>query len=257
MTTSAAIGNRVGEVCESVCRSAGGYLRNVVRDPGVTCRVCATPVEGFNTCWRCRLDRRASGVADVVAPLSYAIAGTQSAALVRDYKNHPVRAVREADSLIVKQLVFLAISLHERCIAVAAGLPVTLRLTIPSLTSRRGVHPFTNIARELDAVAEAAQLLPTRDALCDRTIRADKFALAPDVKLAGRHVMVLDDSWTTGSNAQSAALTLRRAGASAVSVMVIGRWLNPSFGPTADFIKTRLTQAYDPRVCPITGGRCP
>jgi orotate phosphoribosyltransferase len=73
----------------------------------------------------------------------------------------------------------------------------------------------------------------------------------------GHHVLVLDDMWTTGSNAQSAALALRRAGAAAVSVMVVGRWLNPSYGHTGEFIKTRLQRDYDPDMCPVTGASCP
>ena len=69
-------------------------------------------------------------------------------------------------------------------------------------------------------------------------------------------MLVLDDTWTTGSNAQSAALTLRRAGAAAVSVMVVGRWLNPRFGATARFV-AGLQREYNPDLCPVTGGLCP
>ena len=237
--------------------AAAGYLRNVVRELGATCRVCATPVNGFAWCWRCRRDRSIRGLADAVAPLSYAIAGTRSAALVRDYKNHPARAVREADSLIVGRVLSLGIALHERCLGVAVGLPVTVRVTIPSLTCRPGVHPFWRIARAIDGVGDDVALAPRANALCDRKISADKFALVPDVSLDGQHVVVLDDSWTTGSNAQSAVLTLRRGGAAAVSVIVVGRWLSPHFGTTADFVRTRLDQTYDPRSCPVTGGPCP
>ncbi len=50
------------------------------------------------------------GVADVVAPLSYAIAGTPSAALVRDYKNRPARSVRENHSAVINWLVWLGIT---------------------------------------------------------------------------------------------------------------------------------------------------
>lgn len=63
-------------------------------------------------------------------------------------------------------------------------------------------------------------------------VRPDKFELRPAGAVEGRHVLVLDDVWTTGSNTQSAALTLRHAGAAAVSVMVVGRWLNPRYGAT-------------------------
>ncbi len=62
---------------------------------------------------------------------------------------------------------------------------------------------------------------------------------------------------TTGANAQSAVLAARRAGAAAVSVMMVGRWLRPDFGHNAQFIKTRLARDYDPWLCPVTGGECP
>jgi adenine/guanine phosphoribosyltransferase-like PRPP-binding protein len=94
------------------------------------------------------------------------------------------------------------------------------------------------------------------DARCDRAIN-DKFVLRPATRLDGQHMLILDDVWTTGSTAQSAALALRRAGAAPVSVMVVGRWLNPDRRGTADFIATRPHHDYDPDICPVTGGECP
>jgi hypothetical protein len=246
-----------GEVRLALIRAAGGYLRNVIRRPKVTCRVCAAPADGFDHCWRCGHDRRIAGLADVAAPLTYAIGNTQSGDLLQHYKNDPVREVRQRHSVVIKWLVFLGIALHERCITAAAGLPVSLRVVIPSLTSRPGQHPFVEIVRTMNAVSERAVLVPAPAANCDRVTRADKFSLEPDIRLDGQHVLVLDDTWTTGSNAQSAALTLRRAGAAAVSVMVVGRWLSPQFGINADFVEARLQRAYDPTICPVTGDRCP
>jgi hypothetical protein len=245
------------EVRAALIAAAGGYLRNVIREPNVTCRICTTPVDGFDCCWRCGQDQRIPGLADVVAPLTYAIGDTQSAALLRHYKNDPVREVRERHSRIINWLVFLGITLHEPCIAAAAGRLVSLRLVIPSLTSRPGLHPFLEIARKMNAVGGSAALVPAPGAMCDRVTGGDKFMLRPDISLEGQHVLLLDDTWTTGSNAQSAALTLRRAGASSVSVMIVGRWLSPYFGKTTDFIKTRLQRDYDPNLCPVTGGCCP
>ena len=70
-------------------------FRNVVREPARTCGVCATPVDGYPLCWRCRDHQRISGLADLVAPLAYALDGTESAAVLRHFKNHPVRRERE------------------------------------------------------------------------------------------------------------------------------------------------------------------
>lgn len=236
--------------------AAGGFLRNPIRDPALTCRVCTAPVDGFDRCWRCQRDGLLGGLADQVVPLTYAIAGTASATLLRDYKNHPVRRVRDQHCAIVNRLVWLAITCHERCLAAAVGLPVSVRVVVPSLTSRPGVHPLADIAGALNAVDDAV-LLPAWEASSDRMVCTGKFGVQPAGAVAGRHVLVLDDVWTTGSTAQSSALTLRTAGAGAVSVMVVGRWLNPAYRPTADFIATRVSGAFDPDRCPVTGGRCP
>jgi hypothetical protein len=258
MSTPAREPPRAGDTTQpppALVHAVGDYLRNVIRRPGITCRVCAGPVGGFDRCWRCEQHRRIGGVADVVAPLSYAIAGTPSGALVRDYKNHPVRSVRERHSALVKELVWQGITRHERCIGRAAGLPVSCRLIIPSLTSRPGRHPFAELTQTMTA-ASAVALVPAPEARCDRAIN-DKFVLQPAARLDGQHVLILDDVWTTGSNGQSAALAVRRAGAAAVSVMVVGRWLSPDRRRTADFIETRLHRDYAPDICPVTGGACP
>jgi hypothetical protein len=230
-------------------------LYNVVREPRRTCRVCGTPVGGFELCWRCREHQDIAGVADIVGPLTYAIDDTEWATVLRRYKDHAVRSERERCGLIVAELLRVGITLHERCFAAVAGLPVSVRVVIPSLTSRPGVHPLTSIARSL-GLLEDPVLMPAPEAMCDRALRMDKFTVDSNT-VAGRHVLVLDDVWTTGSNAQSAALNLRRAGATAVSVMAIGRWLNPRNSLSQRFIRDRLSEAYDPHVCPVTGGSCP
>jgi hypothetical protein len=45
---------------------------------------------------------------------------------------------------------------------------------------------------------------------------------------------------------------VRRAGAAAVSVMVVGRWLSRSHGRTAEFVKTRLQPGYDAAATPVS-----
>lgn len=77
----------------------------------------------------------------------------------------------------------------------------------------------------------------------------------PDL-IMGRHVLVIDDTWTSGGHAQRAASALRAAGASAVTILVLARWLDPTFGPTGTFIADRLNSDYDPARCPLTGVHC-
>jgi hypothetical protein len=230
------------------------FLRNVVREPMCTCRVCATPVGGYPLCWRCRGHQSFSGLADLVVTLAYAIDGTESAAVLRNYKNHPLRRERERCGSIVGEVLRLGMFLHERCIGAVVGQAVSARAVIPSLTSRLGVHPIMSIAESLGLVGDVV-LKPALDVRCDRVVDAEKFVVEGAV--TGRHILVLDDVWTTGSNAQSAALALRRAGAAAVSVMVIARWLNPRHPLSPRFIRERLNDDYNPLVCPLTGHCCP
>ena len=230
------------------------FLRNVVREPTRTCRVCATPVGGYPLCWRCRDHQSFSGLADLVVPLAYAIDGTESAAVVRNYKSHPLRRERERCGSIVDEVLRLGMTLHKQCLNAVVGQSVFACVVVPSLTSRLGAHPMMSIAESLGLVGDVV-LRPSLDARCDRVVDSEKFTIDGAVK--GRHMLVIDDVWTTGSNAQSAALALRRAGADAVSVMVIARWLNPRHPLSPRFIRERLNEDYNPLVCPVTGHCCP
>lgn len=240
-----------------LARRAGGYLRNVVREPGVTCAVCTAPVNGYQRCWACRQTQLVPGLADLVVPLTYAIQGTQSSTVFRHYKDDPVLAVRAQHARIINRLLYLGITLHEKCIEHVTGRPVTLRLAVPSLRGRAGVHPFLTTALRMRAVNDTPLLVPAPGARPDRNVCADQFAIEPSRNLRGHHILILDDTWTTGANAQSAALTVRRAGADVVSAVVVGRWLVPGYGVNADFIRARLSHDYDPHRCPVTGGDCP
>ena len=243
---------------ESAVSPSQGHLTHrwygTLRARHRTCRWCTEPTAGFEVCRHCRHHCEIPGVADVVAPLAYAIAGTDSAALLRDYKNHPSRVVRRRIGDEIASMLEAALGLHEDCVERAVGMPVAVRTTVPSLTLRPGVHPFAELAHDVTTVRENLLTAAPR-ADCHRIVSPGKFIVPSAEVVAGRHVLVLDDLWTTGSNAQSAALALRAAGAAAVSVLVIGRWLNPSYPPTKAFI-TGSPVAFDPRRCPLTSSHC-
>jgi orotate phosphoribosyltransferase len=48
----------------------------------------------------------------------------------------------------------------------------------------------------------------------------------PTTRLQGQAILLIDDTWTTGSSAQSAAAALKKAGAGRIAGVVIGRHLN-------------------------------
>jgi hypothetical protein len=70
-------------------------------------------------------------------------------------------------------------------------------------------------------------------------------------------VLLIDDTWTGGGHAQSAAVALRRAGATHVSMLVVARCVKEDFGDNARFLRELSSKDYDPATCPWTGGNCP
>ncbi|MGH3813091.1 MAG: hypothetical protein ACRDUV_11635 [Pseudonocardiaceae bacterium] len=85
---------------------------------------------------------------------------------------------------------------------------------------------------------------------------SDRFALAANSQVRDRHVLLIEDTWTSGGNAQSAALTLRRGGAASVTIVALARWLTVEEPPTGAFVTSRLTEDYDPLICPVNDQDC-
>ena len=78
-------------------------------------------------------------------------------------------------------------------------------------------------------------------------------AARPAVSGAGRHLLVLDDTYVSGARAQSAAAALRLAGAASVRIVAAGRVLRPDRVPGhAEFLRRHAaapTRDVAPPVC--------
>lgn len=240
--------------------AAGGYLHNIVRQPGVTCLICTTPVSmGYQLCLRCQQASVIEGRAGIVVPLTYVVAHAQSGLMMRQYKDDPLPQVRAAQAQVIRRLLYLGIVEHQRCIEAVAGQPVTRRLAIPSNAGRVGEHPFVALTKAMKAVEDSPVLTASAEvSVGEREITPIRFAVSPaGARFDGQHVMLLDDTWTTGSRTQSAAVLLHQLGAAQVSIMIVARWLDRSWKPSQEFINSRLTASFDPSRCPVTGTTCP
>jgi adenine/guanine phosphoribosyltransferase-like PRPP-binding protein len=136
---------------------------------------------------------------------------------------------------------------HEQCLAQAAGVEAfTLVTTVPSgARERDGAHPLHAIAGELvgplrdryvRALARSAVSAPAHE------FHTGRFECRAEV--SGHAVLLVDDMWTTGANAQSAAAALKAAGAIRVAAVVIGRHLNRDWRHN-DRTLRRLPQPFD------------
>ncbi len=66
---------------------------------------------------------------------------------------------------------------------------------------------------------------------------------------------MVDDTWVSGDKSQSAALALKQAGASEVTILCVARWLRHDWPDHRKLIES-LSRPYDPHQCPLTGGPC-
>jgi hypothetical protein len=232
-------------------------LANPLRIPGETCSVCWTPVAiGATLCSKCAQHRWAfpNSLADRVIPLTYASddVSNQIRYDLRQYKDGiPSRA--QVAAVRLSYVVWYVIWRHGKCLTAVSGTKPSKLLLVPSgQKERAGGHPLRRLA----------PYLHLEELGVTRRKPSPAHALDPEsLEVSGvtelDHVIVFDDTWTTGAAAQSAAIAAKRAGAGEVSIIVIGRWVNRSWDIAREFFERHPHSGWDPELCPITGGACP
>jgi len=201
------------------------------------CAVCRGPSGRGIRCFLCDLHLQCApgSLADLVVPVAYAVKGGAHATHLWQYKSDragPRAADRAGRRLAALLLGFLRD--HGGCAGRAAGIGAPTHLAVvPSARGRPGVHPLRAlIAPQLPGPAGLAPAVPARwaeltarpDGQRIRDLDPGRFFAGP---VPGARVLLLDDTWVTGSSAQSAAMALRRAGALAVVTVVLGRHVGP------------------------------
>lgn len=253
--------NSISALHSAITTRAGGYLRNPLRAPGLTCAACTTPSNGFKYCFQCNQHRQIPGVADTAGFLTYAIARRQSGYMMRGYKAPiPVQKHRT----VVAMLVYIGLAFHRECVEGLLGAPVTHWSSVPSLPARVDEHPLHAIVGDFIRIGPLSHTLEAP--LCSatavdnsRSVRADHYSTQATLP-SDSHVLLVEDTWVSGGHAQSAALTLRQAGAGRVSILAIARWLRPPDATERDRHRELLRQIssldYEPAACPWPTQRC-
>ena len=198
-----------------------------VRDVGTgVCEVCRTVVlDGYARCWQCNeAIRQLPATANAVAFIALAVKGEQLAHELSSYKNSSHPEARHRMTMGLAAVLWRWLAGHEQCLATAAGVASFDVVTVvPSTRGRTGGHPLRRIVAEVVGPTKVRY----RDLLDpDLSVHQDR---VPDmarwraVRLGGESVLVIDDTWTTGSGIQSAAARLMDSGAAAVGIVAIGR----------------------------------
>ena len=215
------------------------------------CGQCFNFTRGYERCYACAHNQQRL---DAMVPISYSVAREQLHHALAGYKRLEGEVARRL-GVELAAVLWRHLSAHERCLARAAGVDAfDLVTTVPSGDRVRDQrHPLCSIAGELVG--------PTRDRyerlLCrtDVDVAAREFharRFEPVRSLSGEPVLLIDDTWTTGASAQSAAAALRDAGAGPVAALVIGRFLNREWHENDRRLRG-ITRPFDWERCALCG----
>lgn len=214
------------------------FLKNPLSaGPGV-CLVC----RGYawsDRCDECQAHLWEAGglLADAVVPIAYKI--------TRGQHSHNLWAYKEASPPVIEAQVNLSALLrvflreHLLCLREAAGGGFTSWAAVPSTKGRAGPHPLERLWSGGGLARIDVGVNPCHPP-SSRTFHADWFHIVGS--MAGHRALVIDDSWTTGSRAQSLAHALKHSGAESAVIVVMGRHLNADAPNGAEIIKRARTQ---------------
>jgi predicted amidophosphoribosyltransferase len=189
------------------------------------CEWCFNFTHGYDRCFACSHGEQHFAA---IAPISYSVAHEQLHHALAGYKRLSGEIARRL-TIELAAVLWRHLAMHEHCVADEASVErFQLVTTIPSGDAHRDErHPLRQIVAELVA--------PTRDRHERLLRRSDHEAMPrrfdpakfePTRRLSGESILLIDDTWTTGASAQSAAAALRAAGSGPLGVVVIGRHLN-------------------------------
>lgn len=217
------------------------------------CAVCFNLTDGYGRCYACAHGGRSL---DVVLPISYSVAGEQLHHALAGYKRLP-QSVARGLALGLAAVLWRHLVTHERCVARAAGVtsfPVVT--TVPSSDAARDrTHPLHELVGLVAPVRSRYERLLYRS---DVAVEPHRFCPAkyePLRGLDGQSVLLIDDMWTTGANAQSAAAALKSAGAGTVAAVPIGRYVTRDWHHNDRQLRA-LVSPFDWESCAacVTGG---
>lgn len=204
------------------------FLLTPRHGPGV-CATCFNLTDGYDQCFACS---QHEPVLSAVLPISYSVAHERLHTVLAGYKRLDLPTARVL-GIELSALLWRFLETHEPCLARAAGAEnFDVVTTVPSGDAGRDeTHPLRWLVAEVIAITrERHQRLLHRSAVEVEPRVFSPAKYEPTRALHGEAVLLIDDTWTTGASAQSAAASLLAAGACAVAALVVGRHINREWG---------------------------
>lgn len=181
----------------------------------------------------------------MVVPVAYAPKGSQHATCLWQYKSARPGATAARAALSGLLLAFLRD--HGTCIWQRAGTTrPTHAAVVPSRRARPGIHPV----QALVGPYLTLPWIPMRLACSEDPDSCDPDPSRFSAERApGASVLLLDDTWTSGASATSAAAALKLAGARSVALVVAGRHLDARAAGSDRF--SPLAMPFRPWLCAV------
>jgi hypothetical protein len=212
------------------------------------CACCRGPTRpGSRLCYHCSLYQECLPglLPDVVAPVAYAPKGGRHATSLWLYKSSRPDAGTARAALTALLLVFLRD--HGGCVWRRAGMARPTHVAVvPSRRARPGTHPLQRLAAPyLTLPWVPMRLARSEDPDCRDP---DPWRFAAE-RVPGASVLLLDDTWTSGASATSAAAALKIAGARSVALVVLGRHLDVAAAGGGRFSPAAMP--FQPGLCAV------
>ena len=237
----------------SVAGRQAPWLRGPLPAGPGCCAVCRGPARpGFRRCYQCALHcyYAAGMLADIVVPVSYSVAGTGYARALWLYKSDAPD--RDAARRALRAMLLVFLHDHGRCVWTRARMAVPTHVAVvPSGRGRAGTHPLRALVKPYLALPWADLAVCAREPVQARDLDPGRFQAS--ARLAGASVLLLDDTWTSGSSAQSAAIALKLAGARRVAVVTLGRHVNPRERTAGSLAAALAGRSFRPELCAVHG----
>lgn len=214
--------------------------------PNEVCTICRGPVDGWRRCYACKEldDAVPFPLAGHVVPMTVALKPSAWYSRLYTYKG-----TEPHHRSVLGALSYAFIRSHRARIAqILGGAPDAVTVVPSKKRVPTAAQPLWGVLSSVNPPLAGAGMLLRHVQGCQggrQQYRPDCFVCVENV--AGRRIILLEDTWVTGATAVSAAGALYAAGAEAVIVLPIARMVRTStrFQPADLPYFTWVKEPYD------------
>jgi hypothetical protein len=152
--------------------------------------------------------------------------------ILRHYKSDRYPRLHNEFGAQVVSLLSYFLTTHWDCIEQAVGGAWDVITTVPSSRDRDGEHPLVTAIDRVSLRDQYEPLLQRGSVAIDH-LRASDDGYRVKRPLDGERILLVDDTFTSGARAQSAASRLALDGGDVVAIVPIGRVIDPAFNEAA------------------------